>query len=136
MSLPLIGSDCLLRISDGSVPPAFVLIEGVRLSGWHISRETVDVTVAGDEGWTRLLSGAGNRILELKLSGLYLGLPGELLLRDRAFDGVAFDCVLTLDQGTAVRGRFIAVDLTFESAANEEATYAATLRSAGSVVIA
>ena len=136
MSLPLNGSDCLLRISDGSAPPAFVLIEGVRLSAWHVSRQTVDVTDAGDEGWTRLLSGAGNRILELKLSGLYLGSPGELLLRDRAFDGAAFDCVLTLDRGIAVRGRFVAVELTFESSVNEEASYAATLRSAGSVVIA
>ena len=135
MSLPLNGSDCLLRISDGSAPPAFVLIEGVRVSGWHVSREAVDVTDAGDDGWTRLLSGGGNRTLELKLSGLYLGSPGELLLRDRAIDGAAFDCVLTLDQGTAVRGRFIAVELSFESSVNEEASYAATLRSADSVAI-
>lgn len=135
MSLPLGGSDCVLRISDSETPSSFVLVEGVRVSGWKISQEEVDVTDGGDEGWRRLLPGAGLRSLELTLSGLYLGSVGELLLRDKAFRGDAVECALTLDQGTAIRGRFIAVSLSFESVVNDEATYAATLRSAGSVII-
>ncbi|WP_426267867.1 phage tail tube protein [Sphingomonas sp. LHG3443-2] len=135
MSLPLGGNDCLLRISDGEESPTFLLVEGVRLSGWTISHDEVEVTDAGDEGWRRLLPGAGLRSLELKLSGLYLGSAGERLLRDCAFSGAAFGCVLTLDHAEAVRGRFIAVKLQMDSAINEEATYAATLRSAGPVVI-
>lgn len=135
MSLPLSGSECLLRIADQEADPSFILVEGVRLSGWKVSQEAVDVTDGGDEGWRRLLPAAGLRSLELVLNGLYLGSVGEHLLRDKAFRGEAFECALTLDQGKAVRGRFIVVNLSFESVVNEEATYAATLRSAGSIVV-
>lgn len=135
MSLPLNGSDCLLRISNGLVAPTYLLVEGARLNGWKISQEEVEVTDGSDEGWRRLLSGAGLRSLELNISGLYLGSEGECRLRDLAFSGAAFECELTLDQGSAVRGRFIALNLNFESALNEEATYEATLRSAGLVVV-
>lgn len=135
MSLPLSGSECLFHVSDGEPSPTLLLVEGVRLSGWTIVQEEVEVTDGGDAGWRRLLSGAGVRSLELKFSGLYLGSPGERLLRANAFSGAAFDSVLALDQGTTLRGCFIAVDLRFDCAINEEATYAATLRSAGPVVI-
>lgn len=135
MTLPMRGDDCVLRISDPADPSELVLVEGVRLSGWKIAQEAIEVSDAGDQGWRRLLPGAGMRSLELTLNGLYLGSNGELLLRNKAFRGEAVDCSLTLDQGTAVRGRFIALTMSFESAVNEEATYVVTLRSAGPVVI-
>lgn len=135
MSLPLRGSDCVLRIGDPGTSSNFVLVEGVRLSGWKILQEQVEVTDGGDEGWRRLLPGAGLRSLELAFSGMYLGSIGEQLLRDKAFRGKPVECALTLDEGTAVRGRFIASSLSFEATVNDEATYAATLRSAGAVTI-
>jgi predicted secreted protein len=135
MSLPLAGNECLLRISDGEIAGSFHLIEGLRLSGWKISQEEVEVTDLSDQGWRRLLSGAGLRSLEVRLSGLYLGSQGEQRLREVAFSGTAAACELTLDQGLAVRGSFVASELRFGSAVNEEATYAATLKSAGPVSI-
>lgn len=135
MSFPLDGSECLLRISDGEQAASFHLVEGIRLNGWKVTQEEVEVTDLGDQGWRRLLSGAGLRTLEVNLSGLYLGSRGEQRLREVAFSGTAVACELTLDQGVAVRGAFVASELQFESAINEEATYAATLRSAGPVAI-
>ncbi|NJC06932.1 TP901-1 family phage major tail protein [Sphingomonas kaistensis] len=135
MSLPIAGSDCLLRISNGEPTPQYLLVEGLRLSGWKVSQEEVDVSDLSDGGWRKLLSGAGLRSLEVKLTGLYLGSEGELRLRDMAFSGVSAECTLSLDQGTAVRGQFIVSELRFDSAVNEEATYASILRSTGPVSI-
>lgn len=135
MSLPLSGSECRLRIAGDQAEDAFLPIEGVRLSGWKVSQEAVEVTDAGDAGWRRLLSGAGHRSLELQLSGLYLASPGERRLREMAFTGEAFRCELTLDGGSALQGRFIASELSFEGAINEEATYSATLLSSGLITI-
>lgn len=135
MSLPQPGSECLLRISDGEPIPALKLVEGLRLTGWNVTQQSVEVTDMSDAGWTRLLSGAGLRSLEIQLGGLFLGSEGELRLREVALSGSAADCELTLDQGEAVRGRFIASELRYESAVNEEVTYSATLRSAGPISI-
>jgi TP901-1 family phage major tail protein len=135
MSQPVTGSECLLEISDGKPAMSFLLVEGLRLSGWKLSQEEVDVTHLGDGGWRTLLSGAGLRSLEVRFSGLYLGSAGELRLRELAFGGLAAECRLSLEQGTAVRGKFIASELQFESAVNEEATCSSTLRSAGPISI-
>lgn len=135
MNLPLSGSDCLLRISDGQPSPTHLLVEGVRLSSWKLNQEEVEVTDFADGAWRRLLSGAGLRSLEVRLSGLYLGSAGELRLRYMAFGGMAEACEMSLDGSVAVRGKFIASELSFESVVNEEATYAAILRSAGPITI-
>lgn len=135
MNLPLQGNECLLRIADGKPSEHFLLVEGVRVSGWSIAQEGVDVTNLADGEWRHLLSGAGLRSLEVKLTGLYLGSEGELRLRELAFSGMAAECTFSLDQGTAVRGPFVVSELRFDSAVNEEATYAAILRSAGHVSI-
>jgi TP901-1 family phage major tail protein len=135
MSLPVAGSDCLLRIASGHANSSLILVEGLRLSGWTVSQEGVEVTDASDKGWRRLLPDAGLRSLEVRLSGLFLRSEGELRLREVAFSGTAAACELTLEQGVAVRGRFIVSELHFDSAVNEEVTYAATLRSAGLVTV-
>ncbi len=135
MTLPLNGSDCLLRIAGNQADAAPSLVEGLRLTGWTLRHDEVEVTDGGDGGWSRLLGGAGLRSLVLQMSGIYLGSVGEQRLHALAFAGQSFECELTLDQGTALRGRFIAVEVRFDSAINEEATYAATLRSSGLIVI-
>ena len=135
MSLPLAGSECLLRIMGGGSTPTYHLVEGLRMTGWKMSQEEVEVTDTSDGGWRRLLSGAGLRSLEVQVRGLYLGSEGELRLREVAFSGTAVECELTLDEAEAVRGAFIASELCFESTVNEEATYSAILRSAGPIVV-
>jgi predicted secreted protein len=135
MTLPVTGSKCLLRISDGSSSPAFLLVEGLRLTSWKIEQEEVDVTVATDEGWRRLLFGAGLRSLEVQISGLYLRSAGELLLRQAALSGAIFKGELTLDEGEVIAGPFVTSDLRFDNMVNEEVTYAATLRSAGPMTV-
>lgn len=135
MSVPVGDGGCILRVSDGQAPASLLLIDGVRLTGWKIAHELVDVTTQGDGGWQRLLSGAGLRSLEVKLAGLYLGSAGELRLRAAAFAGTAFDGELTLDRGEIVRGQFIVAELTLESAISEEPTFAVLLRTAGPITI-
>lgn len=128
-------AECLLRISDGLPQGGFVEVEGLRVSGWQVVSEEVDITSSADDGWRRLLSGAGLRSLEVHFTGLYLGSPGQLRLRELAFEGRAFEGEVTLDNGKAVRGRFIASELRHESVVNEEATCAAVLRSVGPILV-
>jgi TP901-1 family phage major tail protein len=135
MILPLKGSDCLLRIVDPAPGSEPSLVEGLRLIGWALKHEEVDVTNGADQGWSRLLSGAGLRSIKLRLSGMFLGSAGEELLRESAFSGAAFECELTLEQGAVLSGMFAVIEFQFESAINEEATYAATLRSSGPIAI-
>jgi predicted secreted protein len=129
------GSNCVLRIADGPLANAFLLLEGLRLTSWKIEQDEVDVTVASGPGWRRLLSGAGLRSMEVQISGLYLRSEGELRLREAALSGAVFATELTLDEGEAIKGSFVASELRFESAVNEEVTYAATLRSAGPITV-
>lgn len=135
MSLPVPGSACVLHISDGKTAPTLHLVEGLRLSGWKLRQEAVEVTDMSDAGWSRLLSGAGLRTLEIQVQGLYLGSEGELRLREVALTGIAAECELTLDPAKTIRGPFIASELRYDNPINEEVTYSATLRSAGHVAI-
>jgi predicted secreted protein len=135
MSLPLSGSDCILSISDGQATPAFRQVEGLRVTGWKLVHNEVDVTTSSSDGWRRLLSGAGLRSLDLRIAGLYLGSTGEMLLRAAALSGSTFVARLTLDPATALRGEFLAIELELDGNVNEEATYAALLRSAGPITI-
>lgn len=133
MSLTLDGNDCLLSIRSDLAGSPYVPVEGARIIAWKVSQDVVEVTDAGDGPWRRLLSGSGLRSLQVEVQGLYLGSAGEVLLSQLALSGVAFDAEMTLGAGKAVRGSFITSALSIESAVNEEATYAATLRSAGPV---
>lgn len=134
MTLPVKGADCVLRISAG-IGDQRQLVEGLRLSSWAISLAEVDVTTAADGGWSRLLSGAGLLSVEVRLAGLYLGSPGEILLRDAAFRGAVFSGQLTLGHGEVMSGDFIATGLSFESPVNDETAYVAVLRSSGPMTI-
>lgn len=134
MTLPVRGADCVLRISAG-VGDQLQLVEGLRLSSWAIFLAEVDVTTVADAGWSRLLSGAGLLSVEVRLAGLYLGSPGEILLRDAAFRGAVFSGVLTLGNDETMSGDFIATSLSFESPVNEETAYVAVLRSSGPITI-
>lgn len=127
--------ECLLRIRAGEIDAPYLLVEGARVTGWKVSQDNVDVTDAGDAPWRRLLSYAGLKSLQVRVQGLYLGSPGELLLRELAFNGAAFEGELTLELDKAVRGPFVVSELSFESAVHEEVVYAATLRSAGAVTL-
>lgn len=135
MILPLIASDCLLRIAAAARGEDPLFVEGLRLTGWTLKHDEVDVTDGGNQGWSQLLDRAGLRSLKLQLSGVFLGSPGEERLRKCAFTGAAFGCEFTLEQGLALRGDFVATELRFESAIDEEATYSATLRSSGPIAI-
>lgn len=133
MSLTLEGGHCLLSIRAEFAETPYIPIEGVRISGWKVSQEVVDVTNAGDGPWRRHLSESGLRSLQVELRGLYLGSEGEALLRQMALTGAAFDAEMTLGQEKVVRGSFLASEFSIESAVSEEATYAASLRSAGPI---
>lgn len=134
MSVTLRGGECLLRLKARGTEP-YLLIEGIRVSGWKISQEAVDVTNLADGSWQRLLSGAGQRSLEIRIQGLYFGSAGEVLMRDSAFSASAIECEVMLDQVAAVRGPFVVAELGLDTVVNEEATYAATLRSAGPLTL-
>lgn len=53
------GSAFLLKIGDGTEPPAFATMAGLRTTQLSINGETVVVTSKDSGGWRELLSGAG-----------------------------------------------------------------------------
>lgn len=136
MSLPVPGSDCVLRILEGGETPAFRMVEGLKLTSWKVRNDTVEVTDAGDQGWRRLLAGAGVRSLDLALSGLYLGSPGEVLLRQSALQGSMFEAELMLGSSLTLRGGFVASEFGCESAGKDETSFTAKLCSAGPLSVA
>lgn len=135
MSLPITGDSCVLYIAGESLETDSILVEGVRVSGWKLTREEVEVTTSGDDGWRRLLPRAGLRHLSIDVEGLYLGSEGELRLRQMAMDGLVLNCTMSLDHETSVGGPFMATELNIRSSVDDEVMFAVTLRSAGSVTI-
>lgn len=133
MSKPFAGDGCVVRVGLAADGGEQLLVEGCRVTGIRLSQDEVDVTTSASEGWRRLLPRAGVRALQVDLAGIYLGSPGELLLRRAALSGELIEGAVTVDESRVISAPFLVTTLSVDSEVKEEATYRVVLQSAGSV---
>ncbi len=130
------GAAFLLKITNGTTPPVYQTIAGLRTTQLSINGDTVVVTHKQSGGWRDLLSGAGTRSVSVSAAGIFLGSTAENTVRTRALDGTLDDYELSFEDGAKLRGRFLVQRLDYAGDFNGERSYTLQLESSGPVVAA
>lgn len=130
------GSAFLLKIGDGSTPPAYQTVAGLRTTQMSINGDSVVVTHKESGGWRELLSGAGTRSVSVSAAGIFLGSQAEASLRSHALAGTIDQYELSFEDGEKLRGRFLVQRLDYAGDFNGERNYTLQLESSGAVVSA
>ena len=128
------GSAFLLKIGNGSAPPTFATVAGLRTTQLSVNGEAVNVTTKDSGGWRELLSGAGVRSVSVSAAGIFTGSDAEVRLRGHALSGTIDDYELSFESGERMRGRFLVTRLDYAGDYNGERQYTLNLESSGPVV--
>jgi len=127
------GSAFLLKIGDGSEPPVYATVAGLRTTQMSVNGEPVNVTSKDSGGWRELLSGAGVRSVSVAGSGIFTGSAAEVRLKSNALAGLIDDYELSFESGERMRGRFLLTRLDYSGDYNGERNYSLSLESSGPV---
>ncbi|BCI71147.1 phage major tail protein, TP901-1 family [Sphingomonas sp. S17] len=130
------GSAFLLKIGDGTEPPAFATMAGLRTTQLSINGETVVVTSKDSGGWRELLSGAGVRHVSVAGAGVFTGSAAEARMRGHALAGTIESYRLSFESGGSMTARFLVTRLDYSGDFGGERTYTLALESSGPVVAA
>ncbi len=128
------GSAFLLKIGDGSAPPAFVTVAGLKTTQLSINGDPVAITNKGSGGWRELLSGAGVRSVSVAASGIFTGSTAEAQVRGLALTGALENYQLSFESGERMQGQFVVTRLEYAGDFNGERNYTLALESSGEVV--
>jgi TP901-1 family phage major tail protein len=128
------GSAFLLKIGDGSTPPGFVTVAGLKTTQLSINGDAVAITNKGSGGWRELLSGAGVRSVSVAASGIFTGSTAEAQVRSLALTGALDDYQLSFESGERMQGQFMVTRLEYAGDFNGERNYTLALESSGEVV--
>jgi len=128
------GAAFLLKISDGSVPPAYQTVAGLRTTQMSINGDSVVVTHKDSGGWRELLSGAGTRSVSVSAAGIFLGSAAEARVRANALAGMIDAYELSFEDGEKLQGQFLVQRLDYAGDFNGERNYTLQLESSGAVV--
>ena len=128
------GSAFLLKIGDGTQPPSYETVAGLRTTQLSINGDTVVVTHKESGGWRELLSGAGTRSVSVSAAGIFLGSTAEDTVRSHALAGTIEYYELSFEDGAKLRGRFLVQRLDYAGDFNGERNYTLQLESSGAVV--
>ncbi len=128
------GSAFLLKIGDGTAPPTYATVAGLRTTQLSINGDAVVVTHKESGGWRDLLSGAGTRSVSVSAAGIFLGSNAEAAVRAHALAGTIEDYELSFEDGEKLRGRFLVQRLDYAGDFNGERNYTLQLESSGPVV--
>ena len=128
------GSAFLLKIGDGSTPPGFVTVAGLKTTQLSINGDAVAITNKGSGGWRELLSGAGVRSVSVAASGIFTGSTAEAQVRSLALTGSLEDYQLSFESGERMQGQFVVTRLEYAGDFNGERNYTVALESSGEVV--
>ncbi len=128
------GSAFLLKIGNGSAPPEYQTVAGLRTTQMTINGDSVVVTHKDSGGWRELLSGAGTRSVSVSAAGIFLGSVAEDAVRAHALAGTIDDYELSFEDGAKLRGRFLVQRLDYAGDFNGERSYTLQLESSGPVI--
>ena len=130
------GAAFLLKITDGSTPPNFQTVAGMRTTQMSVSGQPVVVTTKDSNGWRELLSGGGARSLSISAAGIFMGSAAETRIAGNAMTGALDTYLLSFEDGSTMQGRFLVQKLDYAGDFNNERSYTLQLESSGAVVAA
>lgn len=127
------GSAFLLKVGNGSTPPVYSTVAGLRTTQLSVNGEVVNITSKDSAGWRELLSGAGTRSVSVAGSGIFTGSTAESRVKTNALAGLLDDYELSFESGERMRGQFVVTRLDYAGDYNGERTYTLALESSGEV---
>jgi TP901-1 family phage major tail protein len=128
------GSAFLLKIGDGSTPPTYTTVAGLKTTQLAINGDAVAITNKGSAGWRELLSGAGVRSVSVAASGIFTGSAAEAQVKSLALSGALESYQLSFESGEQMQGEFLVTRLEYAGDFNGERNYTIALESSGEVV--
>lgn len=128
------GSAFLLKIGDGTEPPNYVTVAGLKTTQLSVNGDPVAITKKDSGGWRELLSGAGVRSVSVAASGIFTGSAAETRVRGLALSGGIERFELSFESGEKMRGAFLVTRLEYAGDFNGERNYTLALESSGEVV--
>ncbi len=127
------GKDLLIKI-DPTGGGTFETVAGLRASRISLNAETVDATTADSAGrWRELLAGAGARSAAISGSGVFKDATSDALIRQAFFDGATIDAQIVVPDFGRIEGPFQITALEYSGDHDGEATFEASLASAGAL---
>ncbi|MEL7466091.1 MAG: phage major tail protein, TP901-1 family [Pseudomonadota bacterium] len=130
------GKDLLLKIDAGD-GNGFVTVAGLRANRVSLNAEVVDATNADSAGrWRELLAGAGARSAAISGSGVFKDAGSDALIRQAFFDGETVTAQVVVPDFGELTGPFQITSLEYAGAHDGEATFEASLASAGALSFA
>jgi TP901-1 family phage major tail protein len=127
------GKDILIRLDvegDGS----FETVAGLRAPRHALGAQAVDATSAEAPGrWRELLAGAGVQRASVSGQGVFKDAASDAALRAAFFDGRAARVELVIPDFGRISGPFLVTALEYAGNHDGEATFEATLESAGAL---
>lgn len=127
------GKDLLIKI-DPTGGGVFETVAGLRASRLALNAETVDATTADSVGrWRELLAGAGARSAAISGSGVFKDAQSDAMMRQAFFDAMAISAQIIVPNFGVIEGPFQITALEYSGDHDGEATFEASLASAGSL---
>ncbi|MFV0473515.1 MAG: phage major tail protein, TP901-1 family [Pikeienuella sp.] len=127
------GKDLLIKI-DPTGGGAFATVAGLRATRIALNAETVDATTADSAGrWRELLGGAGVRSASISGSGVFKDADSDRQMREAFFAGAMLDAQIVVPDFGLIEGPFQITALEYAGDHDGEATFEATLASAGAL---
>lgn len=130
------GANFLLKITDGTTPPNFQTVAGMRTTSLVITGQAVAITNRASTGWRDLLSGGGARSLSVSATGVFMGSAAEARIRANALAGTIDSYLLSFEDGSTLQGAFLVQKLEYAGDYNDVRSYALQLESSGAVAAA
>lgn len=125
------GKDLLIKLGEGG---GFVTVAGLRATRIALNAGTVDVTDADAPGrWRSLLAAAGVQSATVTGRGVFKDASSDAALRSAFFEGRAPSFQLVVPDFGVIEGPFQITGLEYAGAHDGEATFEATLESAGAL---
>jgi TP901-1 family phage major tail protein len=127
------GSAFLLKIGDGTEPPTYSTVAGLKTTQLSINGDAVAITNKGSGGWRELLTNAGVRSVSVAASGIFTGSFAEVQVRSLALSGAIESYELSFESGERMQGKFLVTRLEYAGDFNGERNYTLALESSGEV---
>lgn len=77
----------ILKLGDGASPEGFASIGAFRSVSMTINGSTVDISDKNSGGWDVLLSGGGQKNVQIQCSGIFKDTTDEVTIEGYALDG-------------------------------------------------
>jgi TP901-1 family phage major tail protein len=127
------GKDLLLKL-DATGAGAFETVAGLRATRIALNAGAVDVTTAEAPGrWRQLLAGAGVQSASVTGGGVFKDAASDAALRAAFFAAATPTFRMVIPDFGAMEGPFQITDLKYAANHDGEATFEATLESAGAL---